>query len=323
MKKLFFYLLPLSFIFSANIGIVHLKPYIYATSPPIAKELMEILRSKGHNVELADLATPNVFKKYDLLLTQIVKAGLLPYKDKTILYMQEPPVVVKEFEKPSIYKNFLISFNWEHDSCNGCNLKKSFFPNYTGLRPEFPPFEERKLSCLINSNLGFIHRKQLYSKRAGVARYYLNNAPEDLDLYGGRGWNKKQFPNYKGIVKDKHKEMSQHKFCYVYENWDNDQYYISEKILHCLESRCVPIYLGSSKIDRYIPKECYIDVRQFNSNRRIHEFIKNMDEETWLSYIHAIEEFDRSENAKLFTKEAYFQRMCDAVNEALEKLGIE
>jgi len=64
-------------------------------------------------------------------------------------------------------------------------------------------------------------------------------------------------------------------FSYCYENIANIHGYISEKIFDCLFSATIPIYLGASNILDHIPKEIFIDARNFNSISDINNYIKS------------------------------------------------
>jgi len=87
-------------------------------------------------------------------------------------------------------------------------------------------------------------------------------------------------------------------------------------------NRCVPIYLGSSRITDYIPKETFIDARNFKSLSDMHKWISSMDETTWLTYIHAIEAWHKSNKSAFFTKERYVKMVTDEVFKSLKAMGV-
>ena len=226
---------------------------------------------------------------------------------------------------PTFYKYF----TWDHKICNDDNNReKMFFPAYLGLHEECKPFDQRKFTCLIGSYKPCKEKNELYSVRKHIVLFYNDHYPHHLTLYGRRGWDR--IPIYLGSLRSKNitmaceeyskgKVLRNHKFCYCYENWLNDQYYISEKILHCIRHRCVPIYLGCSNITEYIPENVFIDARKFSSIEDIHAFLENMDEKTWNGYINAMEKFDQSDNAKLFTPEHFWGRVEKLVDDFFMK----
>jgi hypothetical protein len=72
--------------------------------------------------------------------------------------------------------------------------------------------------------------------------------------------------------------FNKYKFIFVAENSINDGY-ITEKIFNCLFAQCIPIYLGSHKIDYFFNKDCFINgnllINHMNNNNTINlEIIK-------------------------------------------------
>ena len=65
--------------------------------------------------------------------------------------------------------------------------------------------------------------------------------------------------------------------------------YITEKIFDCFKARSVPIYWGASDIEKYIPKDCFIDFRDFASYEDLLNFLTSIDEKRYNFYIDNIE----------------------------------
>jgi hypothetical protein len=57
--------------------------------------------------------------------------------------------------------------------------------------------------------------------------------------------------------------LEKYKFSICYENARDTPGYITEKIFDCFFAGCVPIYWGANNITDHIPKECFIDKRDF------------------------------------------------------------
>jgi hypothetical protein len=309
-----FYLLsilfPLSFIFSAKIydrDMVHLP------------KMEEALLKRGHTLV-------NSLDDCDLIPYWAFAEHLdEKYRKKAILHTYEPPLHFKALDNMDFLNSFLKVYSWRHDlaEINPLKFKKFFYPQYYPIDyKNFKPFKKRKFACLINSYIHINYPNELYSKRKQIALFYNKNFPKLLSVYGRNGFKEFKLKVYKGVIDDKNQILKDHKFCYCYENWDNDYHYITEKILHCITNLCVPIYLGSKNITDYIPEDVFIDARKFKSIKEIHDYISNMDEDTWNSYIQAMKRFDESKKSTLFTVEKQVENLFSTILEALEELGL-
>ncbi|MEA3341182.1 MAG: glycosyltransferase family 10, partial [Chloroflexota bacterium] len=67
--------------------------------------------------------------------------------------------------------------------------------------------------------------------------------------------------------------------------------YVTEKMLDCLETRTIPIYLGASNIEQYIPPECFIDFRKFTDFRELDVYLHSISERKYKNYIAEIDAF--------------------------------
>jgi len=107
------------------------------------------------------------------------------------------------------------------------------------------------------------------------------------------------------------KVYNKYKFAICYENLSSKKGYISEKIFNCLNARCVPIYLGATNITDYIPSNCFVDAREFKTNRELINYIVAIeyDESIYNKYIENIEQFLKSEDVKKFSIDNYEKRI--------------
>jgi hypothetical protein len=195
-------------------------------------------------------------------------------------------------------------------------------------KPLIADFEERnKLCCMISMNKVINFNKSLYKKRLDCIKWFENNFYWEFDLYG-MNWDKYYFPGpkiirilnrvniltkilsynfkcYKGPItgsfKDKLEILKKYKFSIAFENAENIQGYVSEKIFHCFFALTIPIYLGASNINKYVPKECFIDMRDFNNFYDLYLYIKKMDKITYENYIDNIKCFLASKKYEMFT----------------------
>lgn len=121
-----------------------------------------------------------------------------------------------------------------------------------------------------------------------------------MDVYG-TGWPKEKYNTYFGYVSDKLDRLKHYKFCICYENMRDLSGYVSEKILHSFFARCVPVYWGSENITRYIPAECFIDRKMFNSDAELYEFLTNMSDHEYDAYQQNIKNFLERDKYLLFS----------------------
>lgn len=74
--------------------------------------------------------------------------------------------------------------------------------------------------------------------------------------------------------------------------------YITEKIWDSFKAKTIPVYWGASNIEEYVPKNCFIDYRDFLDLEKLNSFLSTLTEEQYYTYIHNIEAFLETENAK-------------------------
>lgn len=208
-----------------------------------------------------------------------------------------------------------------------------------------PTFVERPIfSCLINANKRFqtSNLNDLYEERLRVIRWYEAHHPSDFKLYG-LGWDKpspafsaaekltrrfnrlrsqllgyRPFPSFLGPIANKDSVLLKTKFSFCYENVKDLPNYITEKIFDSLMAGCVPIYWGANNVTSYIPKECFIDRRDFDSMQSLHAFLKAIDALKYQSYQQAIAQFLQSPQMQLFDADYYVQDIVRQINAELK-----
>ena len=102
-----------------------------------------------------------------------------------------------------------------------------------------------------------------------------------------------EIPLLKSIkpIENKIETLAQYRYCICFENNCGHNGYVSEKIFDCIFAECVPIYLGAPDINRYIPEDCFIDMRKFHDYDELYAFIENIDDKQWNEYICAMKKF--------------------------------
>ncbi|HSX13137.1 MAG TPA: glycosyltransferase family 10 [Chlamydiales bacterium] len=224
-------------------------------------------------------------------------------KEKMVLFMWEPEVVQPESHDPEIHKCFGKIFTWDDDLVDNVKYFKFHYPVWGERIEHVTPFEEKKFCTLINGRLCSKHPKQLYGEREKMIRFFEDKDGE-FDLYG-KYWEKRNYKNYRGAIGDKIAVLKNYKFCICYENTKDVRGYVTEKIFDCFKAGVVPVYLGASNICDYVPKECFVDRREFKDDQAVYDFLKNMNQEMYAEYLMSAENFLKSEKSTVFS-ENYF-----------------
>lgn len=231
-------------------------------------------------------------------------------RNKNILLCCEPPII-NPFNYMKIFRPFFIKvYTWNDDLVDNKKYFKMRLPKFSlGIKTKVKSFKKKKFLILINSNklpfypFKFISSfgKELYSERIKAIEFFERKISKRFYLYGG-GWNKvkkynlkellfgyRKYSTYKGETKNKIKLLSDFKYCLCFENLTDVNGYITEKIFDCLKARCVPIYWGATNVEKYIPKNCFIDFRDFQDYEKLLNYLDSIDERKYNSYIENIE----------------------------------
>lgn len=227
-------------------------------------------------------------------------------REKNILICTEPPIV-NPFNYMRIFHFFFTKVYTTNDTMvdNKKYFKIRFPQSSVGIKTRAKKFKKKKFLTLINSNKSSFSpfkllspfSKELYTERIKSIEFFEQTLSKDFYLYG-RGWNKKKkynlseiffgykkYISYKGGVSNKSALLSNFKYCLCFENLTNVDGYITEKIFDCFKSKCVPIYWGASNIEKYIPKECFIDFRDFRDYKRLLNYLHSIDEKRYNTFI--------------------------------------
>ena len=237
--------------------------------------------------------------------------------NKRILFHFEPPNVMPEIccgiqGLTKIYDK--VFFTWK---INNSKIYYFHFPqSHDGIFSDYWKNTERKFLTIINSNRKTIFRhKELLTERVKAIIFF--SQTKDIDLYGF-DWNKPPlFPYwfqkntikkvYKGVVEDKYKKLSEYNFALAFESCSLKGY-ITDKIFDCFLVGTVPIYLGAPDVENYIPKNCFIDRRDFKNYGELRKFLKSLTKSDIQVYKESGRRFLESEQYKPFTKE-YFAKI--------------
>jgi hypothetical protein len=101
---------------------------------------------------------------------------------------------------------------------------------------------------------------------------------------------------------DKLATISNYRFTVCLENCEYPGY-LTEKIFDAMLAGTVPVYLGAPDIVDYIPRGCFIDVREYRDWDALWQRLAAMTRVEWQSWRHAIEGFLASPEYRVFDEE--------------------
>ena len=205
---------------------------------------------------------------------------------------------------------------WHDDLVDNKKFIKFNYPVWRPMDPNLKPYAEKKLLTQICGNKSSSHPDELYVERRKVIDYFEKKSGSDFEFYG-TGWGKEHLTTWKGVCIDKIDTLKQYRFCICYENTKNQPGYITEKIFDCFAAGCIPVYWGASNVTKYIPKNCFIAREKFKTFDALIQYLKNMQEAEFNSYIQNISDFLQSKQAQKFTQKAFL----DAIMKSLTRVS--
>jgi hypothetical protein len=288
-------------------------------------QLREELKKEGVELNTQDITSINeadyvIFN--DMPLSTPPKG---PGQKFFLLALESIAVLPDNFDVDR-YDAFDRVFTWYDRIVDGSKVIKI---NYSFLfKTDFPLnlANKEKLVCLIANNKRSPHPGELYSERVKAIDWFEKHRPDDFDLFG-QGWDAasdgtlkgnvirklglqrffrfKRYACHKGVANPKLPLLRRYKFNICYENVINIPGYVTEKIFDCFFAGCVPVYLGASNITDFVPKECFVDKRDFPDYGNLYAHLMTMADEEYLGYLHRIREFLTSERSYPFTSESF------------------
>ena len=250
------------------------------------------------------------------------------------LFLFENEIIKPDNWKKENYRYFKKIFTWRDDIIDNKKIFKFFLPNKIPDAISLNISRKTKFCCLIAGNKKNNQPRELYSERIRAIRWFEKNQPAYFDLYG-KGWDLRlpsfltpfkpvlqpfydtffpHYSSYRGEITSKRIILEQYKFSICYENVSDIPGYITEKIFDCFFAGCVPIYLGASNITDYIPENTFIDKRKFSDYSELFDYMNKLSEDEYMQYLHAIEDFIRSEKILPFGAEYFANLIINEMN---------
>lgn len=260
-----------------------------------------------NTVDINDIYESNYFIFYRLdykILIQLFTAGKL---NKSI-YIPLEPEIIDEFHSVSNFKlisNFFGKIlTWNDDAIDNKKIFKCYWVMPCQHKNYKKEFKDKKLITNISGYKISSKKNELYSERLNTITFLEKEFIDQFDLYG-LGWDSKRYPSYKGAIDDKLEVLSNYKFALCYENMANCNGYVTEKIFDCFYANTIPVYWGASNILDYIPKECFIDRRNFDTNEQLMNFVLSIKKNDYEKMILAINNFLISDTYKNYLSSSF------------------
>ncbi|WP_435186707.1 glycosyltransferase family 10 domain-containing protein [Halobellus sp. EA9] len=265
-----------------------------------------------------------------------------------ILQMESPPTLVYIMREPpsvdplNAIRNILriaplfdVVFTWNDtleeisEKFIGYNWPQHIQPVHTDKES----FQEQTLLTTVSSRRYSTHPNELYTAREEVIQYFDEHHPERFSLFG-RFWNKQPtigdivvhhkfktdtYQTYNGEIDDKSDAYTSHQFALAFENITGIEGCITEKIFDCLRGGAVPVYWGANNIEEYVPKDCFIDYRNFQSPEALFERLDSVTAEEYNRYRSAGKDF-LEERGEEFSPECFAETIYENIYRD-EKVG--
>jgi hypothetical protein len=220
---------------------------------------------------------------------------------------------------------------------------KKYFPMHMAFKlPEFEayaPSSATKFCCLIASQKYSWVPQELYTERLRAIRWFEKCHPDEFDLFGQRwdrfyfkeGWSRlnpflehlfymkfpwrpfrPHFPSARGNIARKREIMRQYRFSICYENASYPGW-LTEKMLDAMFAGCVPVYLGDPEVATQVPKEAFIDKRDFPDYDSLYAYLKGMSPAQYEGYRRAIHQFVHGDRIKPWGAQAFTEMILREV----------
>lgn len=207
---------------------------------------------------------------------------------------------------------------------------------------------DRKLLVMVNANkVTRVRVNELYTERLRSIEFF--NRRGELDLYGlgwdgppiqlgrrvpgaverlerraRRRWESLRPPTdpvrvaireaYRGPTSRKAETLGGYRFALCFENSALEGW-ITEKIFDCFYAGTVPVYWGAPDVERWIPPECFIDMRRFEGYDDLRDFLLSLTDDEVDGYRVAARDFLRSERFRPFSKQTFAERIGGLIEE--------
>lgn len=232
-------------------------------------------------------------------------------KKNMVLFMWEPPTVLPKMYEKKYLKAFAKIYTWDDDLVDGKTYQKFYYPSLKPMIANIPSFEKKNLCTMVIGKHQSNHPHELYSLREKAIAFF-ETKPKGEFAFFGRGWDT-SYSTYQGAIEDKIETMKHFRFAICFENIQGKKGYITEKIFDCFAAGVIPVYLGASNIEAYIPKSCFIDMRNYATFDALYLDLKEMSKEAYEQRLESIRVFLKSDQARPFSPEVFKQIFQESI----------
>jgi len=182
---------------------------------------------------------------------------------------------------------------------------------------------------LVSSNKrAALEAGELYTERLRALKHF--SARGGIDLWG-RLWEDGLGPlegefgdavrrSLRGPVADKYQALARYRFSVCFENMILPGW-ITEKIFDCFYAGVVPVYLGAPDVADYIPKDTFVDPRDFPDYHELQRFLEAVTPAQLEQYRVAARDFLRSERFQPFSATGFADRFIEDIAAQLRERG--
>ena len=230
--------------------------------------------------------------------------------------MECPIVEPTLFESlPLQQRHFKRTFSWSDAEAllpfTRTRVEVSHFcwpQSFGAVHEEIWSQRDRKFLLMMNANkLPRLYVDELYTARLRAVAFFHRYG--EVDLYGrnwdaaptrvgktwtpavlrrfrSRSWSigQRLFPDplylaaraaWRGAARSKSQTLGQYRFALCFEN-SRLKGWMTEKLFDCFFAGTVPIYWGAPEVLDWVPKECFIDMRQFHDFAQLRSFLMSL-----------------------------------------------
>lgn len=290
-----------------------------------------------------ELNTPDVNTGRNVIFELHINAMRKELSVPAFVLLMETAQIYPPNASQELLAQYQLIFTWRDDLVDQERYIKINFPNKLNSIAKLGWDGRDRFCCLIAGNRSAIQQStlDLYTERVKTIHWFERHAPEQFDLFGS-GWEvspprsgkigrlrhrvalmwarrtgRNAFPSYRGKVISKFETLQRYRFAVCYENVRDLPGYITEKIFDCFFAGCVPIYWGASNVTDYIPRECFIDRREFINHEDLYQYLTNMTETEYQARQNEIQTFLVSTEAKPFFAEFFAEQITSTIISAL------
>lgn len=207
--------------------------------------------------------------------------------------------------------------------------KRAIYRNWRNLKEIARSMVSQIRSWYLYAVDPWMQIREIYKDRI-EAIYYFSNCI-DFHLYGigwdqpiqgfGPDYHQAALKVYRGIIpadlQRKREVMSDFKFAICFENCAFPGY-VTEKIFDCFLAGCIPVYFGAPDITDFIPKESFIDFREFGNYVKLDRFLREMTEKDARSYMNAARDFLASSEFEKFTVDYFVNDILNVIKQEFD-----